>query len=106
MKKPALFEPKLQTIIQLSSPVMSAKLSGAPELSKTSLAACTGTGAVYIWCNDRLLTEEGERGELTECVAIPSESKFSCRDVRWANDGEGVLLLDRDVFCAAFEVAD
>lgn len=31
---------------------------------------------------------------------------FDTRDVRWAPDGKGFVLLDRDQFCCAFEVED
>ena len=30
--------------------------------------------------------------------------KFQLRDVKWAPDGKGLLLVDKDVFCCAFEV--
>ena len=29
--------------------------------------------------------------------------KFDARDVRWAPDGKGLLLIDRETFCCAFE---
>ena len=32
--------------------------------------------------------------------------KFQLRDFRWAPDGKGLLLLDKDTFCGAFEVTD
>ena len=32
--------------------------------------------------------------------------KFEARDVRWAPDGKGLVLVDRDTFCCAFEVED
>jgi hypothetical protein len=32
--------------------------------------------------------------------------RFDTRDVRWAPDGKGFVLLDRDQFCCAFEVED
>lgn len=75
-------------------------------MERTTVAACTGTGAIYLWSDDRLLDEHGTRGELAECVGIPTEAslKFGCKEVRWAPDGAGVLLLDRELFCAAFEV--
>ena len=31
---------------------------------------------------------------------------FSVRDVRWAPDGKGFVLMDQDLFCCAFEVED
>ena len=30
--------------------------------------------------------------------------QFETRDVRWAPDGKGFILMDRDQFCCAFEV--
>ncbi len=32
--------------------------------------------------------------------------KFDTHDIRWAADGKGLLLLDKDTFCCAFEVED
>lgn len=31
---------------------------------------------------------------------------FDARDVRWAPDGKGMILLDRETFCCAFEVEE
>lgn len=35
-----------------------------------------------------------------------SLAKFEARDVRWAPDGKGLLLLDRETFCSAFEAEE
>lgn len=32
--------------------------------------------------------------------------RFDARDLRWAPDGKGLVLLDKDTFCCAFEVED
>ena len=32
--------------------------------------------------------------------------KFETRDVRWAPDGKGMVLLDRETVCCAFEVEE
>ena len=32
--------------------------------------------------------------------------KFETRDMRWAPDGKGMILLDRETFCCAFEVEE
>ena len=32
--------------------------------------------------------------------------KFETRDLRWAPDGKGMVLLDRETFCCAFEVEE
>ena len=34
------------------------------------------------------------------------EQKFEVRDVRWAPDGKGLVLMDKDMFCCAFEVSE
>lgn len=33
-------------------------------------------------------------------------AKYETRDVRWAPDGKGMVLMDKDRFCCAFEVED
>lgn len=35
-----------------------------------------------------------------------SAEKFETRDLRWAPDGKGFVLLDKDQFCCAFEVQE
>ena len=32
--------------------------------------------------------------------------KFETRDLRWAPDGKGLILLDQKTFCCAFEVEE
>ena len=32
--------------------------------------------------------------------------KFEARDLKWAPDGKGFILFDKDQFCCAFEVED
>lgn len=32
--------------------------------------------------------------------------KFETRDLKWAPDGKGLILMDKDVFCCAFEVEE
>lgn len=32
--------------------------------------------------------------------------KFETREVKWAPDGKGLVLLDKDTFCCAFEVEE
>ena len=96
---------------------MRARMSPEPTQEGTTIAVCTGAGAIYLWSDARALgssagsgapnttgTEE-ERGEVAECVAIPAQ-KFACRDLKWAPDGKGLILLDKEVFCCAFEVED
>ena len=77
---------------------------------------------MYLWSEEWI----GESGaeEMAECVAVPasacdvysseltdfvlpfSSEKFEARDVRWAPDGKGLLLLDRETFCSAFEAEE
>lgn len=33
-------------------------------------------------------------------------AKYETRDVRWAPDGKGMVLMDKDRFCCAFEVEE
>jgi hypothetical protein len=33
-------------------------------------------------------------------------AKFETRSIKWAPDGKGLVLLDKEVFCCAFEVED
>jgi hypothetical protein len=35
-----------------------------------------------------------------------SEEKFNAREIKWAPDGKGLILLDKDTFCCSFEVED
>ena len=75
---------------------------------------------MYTWSNEWTSEEGSEDEEIAECIGIPaSESLICCklgvtndertenfqlRDVKWAPDGKGLLLVDKDVFCCAFEV--
>jgi len=42
---------------------------------------------------------------MAECIGIPTK-KFECRDLKWAPDGKGIVLLDKEMFCCAFEVEE
>lgn len=96
---------------------MRARMSPEPTCEGTSIAVCTGAGAIYLWSDARVLDSSAgsgasgaagvqeERGEMAECVAIPAQ-KFACRDLKWAPDGKGLILLDKSAFCCAFEVED
>jgi hypothetical protein len=96
--------PRLRTVLQCDKPVLHARVSSTPTVKGTTVAVSTGKKAVYLWNDDRELDENGQRGELAECVGIPNEGTFACRDVRWSPGGEGLLLIDKDTFCAAFEI--
>ena len=70
--------------------------------------------------------KEGEDTEVVECVGVPARKfpyalcaafarltciqcgieQFETRDLRWAPDGKGMILLDRETFCCAFEVEE
>lgn len=73
------------------------------------------------WSSERSQDDEEEEEEIAECIGIPASGyrsgmernarvadlyaeKFQLRDVQWAPDGKGLLLVDKDVFCCAFEV--
>jgi len=59
---------------------------------------------MYLW-SEEWIGEGGAEEEMAECVGIPAK-KFDARDVRWAPDGKGLLLIDRETFCCAFEVEE
>ena len=65
---------------------------------------------MYIWSKESPPlssppSSDLEDHEVAECIGIPAEA-FDCRDVRWAPDGKGIILMDKEGFCAAFEVTD
>lgn len=39
-------------------------------------------------------------------IIFISTEKFETRDLRWAPDGKGFILLDKDQFCCGFEVQE
>jgi hypothetical protein len=60
---------------------------------------------------------------MAECIGVPASElsqilpipciltgvhieKFETRDLKWAPDGKGLMLLDKDMFCCAFEVQE
>ncbi|KAL0951356.1 hypothetical protein HGRIS_008060 [Hohenbuehelia grisea] len=92
------FAPTLRSVILLSQPVLHARWN---PVRKGSLLICGGTGAMYTW-SDEWIGENGEE-EVAECIGVPIK-KFHTKDARWAPDGKGMVLLDNDIFCCAFEV--
>ena len=83
---------------------------------------------MYLW-SEEWIGESGAEEEMAECVGIPASAfnkplhhssvgvqaplilfffteKFNARDVQWAPDGKGLLLIDRESFCCAFEVEE
>ncbi|KAH8102516.1 WD repeat-containing protein 8 [Cristinia sonorae] len=93
--------PKLRSVLVHSKPVMSARWN---PVRKGSLAVCTGSGSMYLW-SDEWVGEGGELEEVAECVGVPALD-FCTRDIRWAPDGKGLVLVDKDTFCCGFEVEE
>ena len=84
---------------------------------------------MYLW-SEEWIGESGAEEEMAECVGIPASAfnilriiihvfelkhpkfffwfleKFNARDVQWAPDGKGLLLIDRDTFCCGFDVEE
>lgn len=100
------FKPKLRSVLLQSTPILQARWN---PVRAGALVLCCGGGGMYMWSNewsseseDKANTDADEE-EIAECIGIPAK-KFQLRDVRWAPDGKGLLLIDKDVFCCAFEV--
>jgi len=91
--------PKLKSVLIHSKPVLHAKWNPA---RRGSLAMCCGSGSMYLW-SDEWMGEGGETEEVAECVGVPTD-QFNARDIRWSPDGKGLVLVDRETFCCAFEV--
>ena len=89
-------------------------------MRKGNLALCCGNQSVYTW-SDEWQGDSGEE-EMAECIGVPastSDSKsvfashlltstgnFETRDIVWAPDGKGLILIGKDQFCCAFEVRE
>ncbi|THU93629.1 YVTN repeat-like/Quino protein amine dehydrogenase [Dendrothele bispora CBS 962.96] len=115
---PFLTQTRLQTLILNTSPILHARWNPNPERAG-SLVACTGTKAVYLWSDEWVSgdggagdvgagtskEEEEQREGMAECVGVPAK-KFDTRNIHWAPDGKGLLLLDKEMFCCAFEVVE
>lgn len=41
-----------------------------------------------------------------QAIILTSTEKFETKDLRWAPDGKGFILLDKDQFCCGFEVQE
>ncbi|KZT63453.1 YVTN repeat-like/Quino protein amine dehydrogenase [Daedalea quercina L-15889] len=100
-------KPKLRSVLLHAAAVTSVWWN---PVRKGSLACATGGGAVYLW-SDEWESEgeggqtDGEAEEVAECVGVPAR-KFAAHGLRWAPDGRGLVLLDRETFCCAFEVEE
>ncbi|KAI0053377.1 YVTN repeat-like/Quino protein amine dehydrogenase [Auriscalpium vulgare] len=101
---PAAGEPfaaHLRSVLIHSRPVLQARWN---PMRRGSLAMSCGERAVYMW-SDEWVGEDGRVEETAECIGVPAH-KFDTRDVKWAPDGKGLILVDRDKFCCAFEVEE
>ncbi|KAI0094960.1 WD repeat-containing protein 8 [Irpex rosettiformis] len=95
--------PTLRSILVHSQPVANAQWNPA---RKGSLVACCARGTIYLWSDEWVGEgDSSESEEVAECIGIPAHD-FSARDVRWAPDGKGLVLVDKETFCCAFEVED
>ncbi|KAI0776895.1 WD repeat-containing protein 8 [Trametes elegans] len=108
---PEIVAPRLRTVLLHPQPVTSARWNPDPSRAGRLAVAC-GSQSVYLW-SDEWVSEpdagsvqpEESDTEVAECVGVPAQ-KFETRDLRWAPDGKGMILLDRETFCCAFEVED
>jgi hypothetical protein len=116
------FSPRLRSVLLHSSPVMHVRWN---PVRQGRLALSCGGQAMYLW-SEEWIGESGAEEEMAECVGIPASAfnklrsyhssvgaqaahfseKFNARDVQWAPDGKGLLLIDRETFCCAFEVEE
>jgi len=87
---------------------------------------CCGTQSVYIWSDEWHSESDSDQEELAECIGVPASmsfsgfytfifephahvctpEKFETKDLRWAPDGKGIILIGKDNFCCAFEVEE
>ncbi|KAI8976292.1 WD repeat-containing protein 8 [Trametes punicea] len=113
--------PRLRSVLLHAQPVTAARWNPLPARAGRLAVAC-GSQSVYLW-SDEWVTEPEPRltrvpgreleaeteleddSEVAECVGVPAK-KFEARDLRWAPDGEGMILLDQKTFCCAFEVEE
>lgn len=96
------FVPRLRCVLQHQKAVLSARWN---PVRKGNLAICCGTQSIYTW-SDEWEGEDGEEEDMAECIGVPTNMKYETRDIRWAPDGKGLVLMDKDTFCCAFEVED
>ncbi|KAF8898871.1 WD repeat-containing protein 8 [Infundibulicybe gibba] len=95
------FAPHLRTILLHSHPVLNSRWNPA---RKGNLVVCCGTRGFYMW-SDEWVGENGAEEEIAECIGVPAK-KFETKDVKWAPDGKGLILIEKDQFCCAFEVEE
>ncbi|TFK77216.1 WD repeat-containing protein 8 [Pluteus cervinus] len=95
------FSPRLRSILLHSRPVLHARWN---PVRKGNLVTCCGGQSLHTW-SDEWVGESGEDEEMAECIGIPAK-RFEHRDFKWAPDGKGLILLDKEQFCCAFEVEE
>ncbi|EIW86833.1 WD repeat-containing protein 8 [Coniophora puteana RWD-64-598 SS2] len=95
------FVPKLRCVLANSRPIVQCRWN---PIRKGSLALCCGEGSVYTWSNE-WVSEGGVEEDIAECIGVPAK-QFETQDLQWAPDGKGLVLLDKETFCCAFEVED
>jgi hypothetical protein len=123
------FAPKLRCVLMHAQPVLNARWN---PLRKGHMAICCGVGSLFTW-SDEWVNEDGGEDDMAECIGVPTSKifdffdvrmmkiglilmyslfflltaeNFETRDIRWAPDGKGIILLDKETFCCAFEVED
>lgn len=114
------FVPRLRSVLMHTHPVLHARWD---PMRQGRLVLCCGNQGIYTW-SDEWMSESGNEEEMAECVGVPASTSlylymchlpftavislenFEARDVKWAPDGKGIVLLDKDVFCCAFEVEE
>ncbi|KIP11638.1 hypothetical protein PHLGIDRAFT_458424 [Phlebiopsis gigantea 11061_1 CR5-6] len=100
--------PALRSVLIHTQPVLSAQWN---TVRKGALVACCGGESAYLWSDEWVgVSEDGEQeeeadSEMAECIGVPAKS-FNAREVKWAPDGKGLVLLSKETFCCAFEVED
>lgn len=95
------FNPRLRTIILHAKPILHARWNPA---RKGNFVTCCSGQSLYTW-SDEWVGDNDQDEEMAECIGIPAP-RFEHRDFKWAPDGKGLVLLDKDQFCCAFEVEE
>ncbi|KAF7799243.1 hypothetical protein EIP86_010475 [Pleurotus ostreatoroseus] len=120
VKEGTTLVPQLRSVLIHTQSVVKATWN---PVRKGSLALCCSGGGLYLWSDEWVGEgDDGDSDEVAECVGVPareyfgssglathpyrSTEEFETRDLKWSPDGKGLALLDRDVFCCAFEVED
>ncbi|RPD56789.1 WD repeat-containing protein 8 [Lentinus tigrinus ALCF2SS1-7] len=103
--------PHLRTVLLHTQSVTSARWNPDPGRAGRLAVVC-GSQSVYLWSDEWEPEVIGpshlgpeEDAEVAECVGVPAQ-KFEARELKWAPDGKGMILLDRETFCCAFEVEE